>query len=119
MKNILIIDDDNLVRGMVAKALRKTGYHVLEASDGNEGLQVALHHSVDIVITDILMPDKEGIETILELKDINEKIKIIAMSGGGKRQNMTFLNMAKKAGADKLLKKPFRPSELIQLIEEL
>ena len=117
--NIAIIDDDDLVRGMMANALRKKGLTVHEAGDGNEGLQVVLHNDIDLVITDMLMPDKEGVETIIELRQIRPKIKIIAMSGGGKKQDMTFLKMAKQVGADTVLQKPFRPSDLLGAISSL
>lgn len=119
MKQILIIDDDNLVRGMMAKAIQKAGYNVKEASDGNEGLQIILHYPIDLVITDMLMPDKEGVETIIEIREIRKDLKIVAMSSGGKKQDMTFLKMAEGVGANKLLKKPFRPSELLETIKGL
>ena len=119
MTTLLVIDDDNLVRGMMANALRKKGFNVLEAGDGNEGLQVVLHNTVDLVVTDMLMPDKEGVETIIELREINSDMKIIAMSGGGKKQDMTFLKLAKQVGANLVLEKPFRPSDLLGAIEQL
>ena len=117
--NIVIIDDDELVRGMMANALRKKGFTVIEAGDGNEGLQVILHQSIDLVITDMLMPDKEGIETIIEIREIRPDIKIIAMSGGGAKQDMAFLKMAEQVGANRILKKPFRPSDLLDAIKDI
>lgn len=119
MKTVLVIDDDSLVRGMMAGVLRKKGFNVMEAGDGNEGLQVVLHNHVDLVVTDMLMPDKEGVETIIELRQINSEMKIIAMSGGGKKQDLTFLKLATQVGANEVLKKPFKPSALLEAINTL
>ncbi len=119
MTKILVIDDDDLVRGMVCNALKKAGFDVIEASNGNEGVAKAQSEDPDVVVTDILMPDKEGIETILEIKATKAKIKIVAISGGGSSKNMTFLDMAKKAGAEKVLSKPFTLSVLLEAISSL
>tara|TARA_B100001989_G_scaffold252842_1_gene236523 strand:+ start:521 stop:886 length:366 start_codon:yes stop_codon:yes gene_type:complete len=115
----LVIDDDELVRTMICSVLRNRKCTVYEAVNGEEGVKLAKEHSPNFVITDMLMPDKEGIQTIIEIKALNPDIKIIAMSGGGEKKNMTFLEMAKKVGAHKLLKKPFKPSELFETIKEL
>lgn len=117
MPKILVIDDDDIVRHMVCGSLRKAGFQVSEARNGNEGVKRAEAESPGLVITDILMPDKEGIETILEIKAANKDIKIIAMSGGGSTQNMTFLDMAKKVGAQRVLSKPFKPAELLEAVK--
>ncbi len=117
MKKILVIDDDDLVRGMTCSVLKKNNFTVLEAENGNVGLAIAINEDPHLVITDMLMPDKEGMETIMELCAINDDIKIIAMSGGGKTQDMTFLNLAKQIGADKTLEKPFRPTELLAAVQ--
>lgn len=119
MTKILVIDDEELVRKMIVSVLKKSGFDVYEAANGIEGLAQAQNNLPDLVLTDILMPDKEGISTILELKTINPTIKIIAMSGGGKTQNMSFLEMAQKVGVKHTLKKPFRPTELLQAIDSL
>jgi len=116
---ILVIDDDKLVRSMVCGTLRKANHEVLEAGNGNEGVQKAQDETPDLVITDMLMPDKEGIETIIEIKAINESIKIIAISGGGNTKNMVFLEMAQKIGADHALSKPFKPNDLLGAINTL
>ena len=118
-KKFLVIDDDELVRTMICSVLRNRKCTVYEAVNGEEGVKLAKEHSPNFVITDMLMPDKEGIQTIIEIKALNPDIKIIAMSGGGEKKNMTFLEMAKKVGAHKLLKKPFKPSELFETIKEL
>ena len=120
MGTILVIDDDDLVRGMVCSVLKKNGFTVLEAENGNVGLEhVQRADPPALVITDILMPDKEGLETISEIRALNPDIKIIAMSGGGKTKNMTFLGLAKKIGADQTLEKPFRPAELLAAVQKV
>jgi CheY-like chemotaxis protein len=99
--------------------LEPEGFTVREAADGNEGLtQVALAIP-NIVITDVLMPNKEGIETILELRHRYQSIRIIAISGGGRTGNKEFLSVAKHLGADRILPKPFLPSTLLHLVHEL
>lgn len=120
MTKILVIDDDDLVRGMMCNVLKKNGYTVLEAENGNVGMEhVRNAGSIALVITDILMPDKEGLETITEICAFDPDIKIIAMSGGGKTQDMTFLNLAKKIGASKALEKPFRPGDLLEAVQDV
>ena len=119
MTQILVIEDDDLVRNMISNTLRKAGFEVALAANGKEGLEQAEALRPELVVTDILMPDKEGIETILELKAIDKHIKIIAMSGGGSAKNMTFLDMAQKVGAHKVMTKPFKSSELLETIKVL
>lgn len=119
MSKILVADDDDFVRGLICSVLKKNGYTVSEAKNGEEAVTMARKDSPDILITDMLMPDKEGIETILEVKEIGSNIKIIAISGGGKTKNMSFLNIAQNAGADAILSKPFKPDELLQAINTL
>lgn len=116
MKKILVIDDDELVRNMVCNSLRKSGFTVCEAQNGYEGVNKAQSEMPDLVITDILMPDKEGIETILEIRAANKNTRIIAMSGGGSTHNMAFLDMAKKVGAQQVLSKPFKPTQLLEAV---
>lgn len=120
MPTILVIDDDDLIRKMISTMLKKSGFTVMEAENGNKGLELLKGNiKPDLVITDILMPDKEGLETISEIRALMPTIKIIAISGGGKKQDMTFLNLAKQMGAEKVLQKPFRPSDLLNTISEI
>ncbi len=91
----------------------------MEAENGNSGLEVFKKEKPDLVITDMLMPDKEGLETISDIRAINPKAKIIAMSGGGSTHNMSFLQLAQKIGADRVLKKPFKPTELLMTVKGL
>jgi DNA-binding response OmpR family regulator len=119
MKKILIIDDDELITMTLRNVLKKEGFEVFDAENGVIGLELYKTHSPDLVITDMLMPDKEGLETITDLKAINPSCKIIAMSGGGSTQNMTFLELAKKVGADRVMEKPVRPADMIQTVKGL
>ena len=112
MATVLIIDDESMVRLMLRDCLESQGHRVLEASDGVEGLQAFADEPVDVVVTDIVMPEKEGIETILELKRRSADIGIIAISGGGRIDATDFLRIAQRLGADHTLKKPFALPDL-------
>jgi DNA-binding response OmpR family regulator len=118
-KKILIIDDDELIRLTIKNTLKKLGCIVLEAENGNTGLAVFKKEKPDLVITDMLMPDKEGLETISEIRTINPSAKIVAMSGGGSSKNMAFLQLAQKMGADKIMSKPIKPDELLNTLKSL
>ncbi len=108
MAHILVIDDDKHTRAMLPTALERAGHDVTEAADGRVGLRLFREEPADPVITDIFMPNKDGLETITELRrDFNE-VKIIAVSGGGSFQPEMYLNMAEKLGAYKTFTKPLR-----------
>lgn len=118
-KRILVIDDDEIFRTGLVGILQMEGYSVLEAKDGEEGLAVFKEENPDLVITDILMPKKEGIETIIEILDEQSGQAIIAMSGGGKGNPREYLGFAENFGARQILQKPFRIPELLAAIESL
>lgn len=119
-KNILVIDDDEAVRGTICENLEASGYNVLNASDGAQGLyHIEQHGLPDIVITDIIMPRKEGLETIMEIKKRFPAAKLIAISGGGRNKSGDFLRIAQKLGSDAVLPKPVNLDELEQAIENL
>jgi DNA-binding response OmpR family regulator len=119
MNKILLIDDDEHFREMFAELLTRNNYHVIETSDGRYAKSLFIEHSPDLVITDIIMPDKEGIETILELKKMNKAIKIIAISGGGRTNAVDNLRSAKLLGANMIFEKPFENKEILAGIEKL
>ena len=120
MAKILIIDDDDKFRVMVKIMLENSGYeNIEEAENGYIGIKLIRKSHFDLVITDIIMPDKEGIETIMEIKKDYPAIKIIAMSGGGKIGADSYLQMAGHLGAGRTLEKPFHQSELIDAVREL
>lgn len=118
-KKILVIDDDDQFRMMMVEMLERKQFEVFAAADGEEGIQIWQNVNPDLVITDIIMPNKEGIETILELKRFNKAVKIIAISGGGRTNAKDNLRSAKLLGASLTLAKPFESSELLKAVIEL
>ncbi|MBI4457603.1 response regulator transcription factor [Candidatus Uhrbacteria bacterium] len=116
MARILIIDDEELVRFTLREILVAAGHEVIEASNGNEGVGLQRARPCDIVITDIIMPEKEGLETIVELKGEYPDLKIIAISGGGRTRSLDFLKMAGEFGADHVVIKPFADDDLMKCI---
>jgi DNA-binding response OmpR family regulator len=116
---ILIIDDDQLIRMTCCNILKNADYDALEADNGNTGLAIFAKERPDLVIIDMLMPEKEGLETISEIRAIDPEAKIIAISSGGSTRNMSFLQLAKKVGADHALQKPFKPAVLLSAIKTL
>jgi len=119
MAKILVIEDDLQVRTLVARMLTGAGHTVVLARDGVDGLRVFDRESADLVLTDLLMPEKEGIETIKELRKRVAKLPIIAMSGGGKNFNMVYLQVAATLGADAVIEKPFRSADIVELVEQV
>jgi len=116
MAVILIIDDDEAMRRLMVRTLGDA-HTLIEAQNGQDGLALLRERHPDIVITDILMPQKEGIETIREIRQVAPATKIIAVSGGGASHNLMFLDIAKAFGADVALAKPFRPAQLVKIVE--
>jgi len=116
---ILVIDDEEEVRDILKQMLELEGYEVITAKDGNEGIKLFKQNPADLVITDIIMPDKEGIETIIELRREFPDVKIISISGGGRIGPHDYLAMAKKLGAERSFTKPFERKKILQAIEEL
>jgi DNA-binding response OmpR family regulator len=119
MATILIIDDEKAILGFLKERLMSEGFNVLTASDGKEGVNLFKGNQVDLIITDIIMPDKDGFVTIMELKKICPVIKIIAMSGGGRGLPEYYLDTAKGFGAKYTFEKPFKTSELVEAVHEL
>jgi CheY-like chemotaxis protein len=119
MHTILIIEDEAAMRRVMARTLREVGFTVLEAENGRTGLQLFNAHMPPLVITDLLMPDKDGLETIRELRRSAKDIKIIATSGGGRAGRLDFLEVATEFGADLVLRKPFRGAELLDAVARL
>ncbi|MBU0725979.1 MAG: response regulator [Alphaproteobacteria bacterium] len=119
MAQLLLIDDDALVRSTLRQILERAGHTVLEASNGGEGLTRLAGQAIDLMITDIIMPEKEGVETIVETRKRHPTLPIIAISGGGRTKNMDFLDVARQVGATETLAKPFRPQILVELVAKL
>jgi CheY-like chemotaxis protein len=104
---VLVIEDDLAVRSVICRALQRVGHTVLEGFDGRDGFDQVLRSKVDLVITDILMPNQEGIETIQQLKSLEPDLPIIAMSGVRREGPFSVLDDALMIGADLALEKPF------------
>jgi DNA-binding response OmpR family regulator len=119
MPHILLIEDDELFRKMLHATLEEMGHTVTAAQDGKEGLAQHARISSDLVLTDLIMPEKEGIETIMELRKKSPGVKIIAMSGGGRVTATNYLHIAQQMGAGRVLIKPFSNDELAAAINSL
>jgi CheY-like chemotaxis protein len=113
MAKILVIDDDVVVRETITEILLDVGYQVVSAEDGRRGLRIFRSERPDLVITDIIMPEKEGIQTIMEMRAERPDAKIIAISGGGRIGNTDFLKIARQIGAADVIAKPFDPDDFL------
>jgi CheY-like chemotaxis protein len=116
--DILIIDDEAPMRHLLRVILERSGHTVAEACNGAEGVRACAEWSFDLVLCDILMPEREGLETIRELRRTQPWLRIIAMSGGISNSSMDPLRMAALLGACATLPKPFRVEKLLQTVNE-
>ena len=119
MPHILIVDDDSATRRMLRRTLERAGHTVSESEDGNSALRALQSAAADVVITDVIMPGMEGIETIQTLRKRYPTVKIIAMSGGGHIGPDDYLSVAEAFGAARIFKKPFDTDDLLAAIEEV
>jgi YesN/AraC family two-component response regulator len=119
MAKILVIDDDPSILAMLKRMLEKAGYEVNIASNGKEGLEMIECCLPDLLITDIVMPEKEGLELIFYLRKKNPGLKIVAISGGGRFNYEGYLTSAKYLGADLIFQKPLVHKEFLQAISDL
>lgn len=119
MAKILLVDDEDAFRRVARLSLQRAGYEVFEARNGSEAIRCYSKVQPDLVITDLIMPEKEGLETIQELRQLHSEARIIAISGGGRLDPMDYLPVAKKFGANYTLAKPFLHHELIKAIESV
>ncbi|MBF0428246.1 MAG: response regulator [Magnetococcales bacterium] len=119
MAQILIVDDDPAIRHLLREILEEEGHAVEDAPDGRVGLQRFRKKRPDLVMTDILMPEKDGVELIMELQEVGFKVRIVAMSGGGRGLDAAFnLRMAQDFGANRLLVKPFTRKQALEAVQE-
>lgn len=116
MASILVIEDDLQMRGLLKDILVQAGYEVQLASNGDEGLQLLRQVPVDLVITDLFMPDRDGLEVIMTLRRDSPPIPIIVCTGNA--ESVHYLNAAKYLGAQRTLAKPFLITELLQAVRE-
>ena len=119
MARILLIDDDDAVRTVLSLRLADFGHTVIVARNGREGLELFKHANADLVITDIVMPEKEGFEVLMKLLKKHPSVKIIAISGGGLHNAAQYLHTAKLLGAARVLAKPFTNEALMTAVNEL
>ena len=117
MAKILVIDDEAPIRTLIRIALEHRGHQVAEAENGRVGVQKFRQDRADVVITDVIMPESEGFECILELRRLDSALRIICMSGGG-RTGMNVLDVARRFGAHRTFAKPFHIDELVAAVEE-
>jgi DNA-binding response OmpR family regulator len=116
---ILIIDDDPDMRQMMGRALAHAHHEVIESADGVDGLRKFRTENPTIVITDIVMPHRDGLEMIREIREMGSNTGVIAVSGGGIGSGELYLSISEDFGADAVLQKPFRPADLIATVEKL
>ena len=116
MARILVIDDDDLIRLFVKQIVESAGHEVAEAENGAYGIRLLKARPFDAIITDIFMPDMDGLETIRELRKDHPTLKIIAMSSGGQIGSSDYLEMARRFGADKVIAKPFVADQLLDCL---
>lgn len=119
MARILVIDDESGIRSYLRRVLEKAGHSVDEAPNGRAGMRAARSARPDLVITDLVMPEQEGIETIRELRRDWPSIKILAISGGGSHMGRDYLAAAGMLGADRTMRKPVAPADLVSVVETL
>jgi len=119
MPVILIIVDDRDLREMLRSALLRKDYTVLEADNGKEALINFKPGVTDLVVTDLLMPEEDGLKVIMQMREMKPEIKVIAISGGGKAGPGSYLRMAKALGADSVFPKPFSVNDLVTRIDDL
>ena len=119
MPGILLVEDDKELREMLKMSLLRRNFTVLEAENGKAAITHFKPLITDLVVTDLIMPEEDGLKVVIKLRELKPSIKIIAISGGGKVGPGSYLNLAKALGADAIYSKPFSINDLIAKIEEL
>jgi CheY-like chemotaxis protein len=119
MPGILLVEDDKELREMLKISLLRNNFTVLEAENGKDAIVHFKPLLTDLVVTDLIMPEEDGLKVVIKLKELKPSIKIIAISGGGKVGPGSYLNLAKALGADAIYSKPFSINDLVVKIEEL
>ena len=118
MATILLVEDDEQIRTLLREFLEHHGYKVIEAQNGREAITQFSEHLIDVTIMDILLPDKDGLETIQDLRRKSPDAKVIAISGGFDREGVNILKMAERLGALHTLLKPFEMEKLLTTVRE-
>jgi DNA-binding response OmpR family regulator len=119
MTRVLVMDDDAVLRGALRVALEAAGYDVLDAADGDAGPRLHRKHGADLVLVDIFMPERDGLEVVRALRAVIPRPKIVAISGGGRTGDLDVLRAAAALGAARTLQKPFEPHVLLAAIRDV
>lgn len=119
MPGILLVEDDKELREMLKMSLLRSGFTVMEAENGKEAIGHFKPLLTDLVVTDLIMPEEDGLKVVITLRELKPSIKIIAISGGGKVGPGSYLSLAKALGADAIFSKPFSINDLVSKIEYL
>jgi CheY-like chemotaxis protein len=119
MPGVLIVEDDKELREMLKMSLLRRNFTVLEAENGKEAITHFKPALTDLVVTDLIMPEEDGLKVVIKLRELKPSIKLIAISGGGKVGPGSYLNLAKALGADAIYSKPFSINDLTAKIEQL
>jgi len=119
MPGVLIVEDDKELREMLKMMLKRKNFTVLEAENGKAAITHFKPTLTDVVVTDLIMPEEDGLKVVIKLRELKPSIKIIAISGGGKVGPGSYLNLAKALGADAVYSKPFSLNDLVEKIEQL
>jgi DNA-binding response OmpR family regulator len=119
MARILLVEDDGLLRESLKLSLSQAGHVVATAQNGAVALSMLGSASFEVIVTDVLMPETDGLEMIMQVRKASQDVKIIAISGGGRAKNLDVLNFASAFGADMIVSKPFTPKQLVEAIERV
>lgn len=119
MPGILIVEDDNELREMLKVSLVRHKFTVIDSANGRDAIVHFRPSIVDLIVTDLIMPEEDGLKVIMKIRELKPSVKIIAISGGGKAGPGSYLNLAKVLGADAVFSKPFSINDLINKIYEL
>lgn len=116
MAHILVVDDDPVLRRVITLALEKAGHSVLRCENGRKAIDFLAHDHADLLITDIIMPEMDGVETVRAARQLAPELPILAISGGGSFDPDDYLGIARIFGANAVLPKPIRPAELVEMV---
>jgi CheY-like chemotaxis protein len=119
MAHILVIDDDPVLRRVITLALEAAGHSVLRCENGRKAIEYLTHEPADLLITDIIMPEMDGVETVRAARRLQPRLPILAISGGGSFDPADYLGIARAFGATDILPKPFRPADLVDRVAKL